>query len=158
MNETWKILKTVHRSQYIIDKAGLRGLCVEDTEKGKWKQHLRLWAYGPWCGKWDLNPYALQHKNLNLARLPIPSFPQMAGVIGFEPMLPASKAGALTAWRYPYMVVCMGIEPMLPPWRDGVLTTWLTDHGGPSGTWTQGHPVMSRELLPTELRDHRAIN
>nr|DAR99515.1 MAG TPA: hypothetical protein [Caudoviricetes sp.] len=39
----------------------------------------------------------------------------MAGVIGFEPMLPASKAGALTAWRYPYMVVCMGIEPMLPP-------------------------------------------
>ena len=24
------------------------------------------------CGQWDLNPYALRHRNLNPARLPIP--------------------------------------------------------------------------------------
>ena len=28
-----------------------------------------------WCGRRDLNPYALRHQNLNLARLPIPPHP-----------------------------------------------------------------------------------
>lgn len=73
---------------------------------------MGLW---PLVWKMGLEPIRIAAQDLNLARLPIPSFPQMAGIIGFEPMLPASKAGALTAWRYPYMVVCMGIEPMLPP-------------------------------------------
>ena len=30
------------------------------------------------CGKRDLNPHALRHRNLNPARLPIPSFPQLS--------------------------------------------------------------------------------
>ena len=28
------------------------------------------------CGMWDLNPHAIGHENLNLARLPIPTIPQ----------------------------------------------------------------------------------
>lgn len=30
-----------------------------------------------WCGYGDLNPNALRHENLNLACLPIPSYPQI---------------------------------------------------------------------------------
>ena len=30
-----------------------------------------------WCGQWELNPHAEWHRNLNPARLPIPSCPQV---------------------------------------------------------------------------------
>ena len=33
-----------------------------------------------WCGQGDLNPHALRHRNLNPARLPIPSCPQRIGL------------------------------------------------------------------------------
>ena len=37
----------------------------------------------------------------------------MAGIAGFEPAIPASKAGALTAWRYPIMEIRAGLEPVI---------------------------------------------
>ena len=38
----------------------------------------------------------------------------MAGIAGFEPALPTSKAGALTAWLYPKIVeIRAGLEPVI---------------------------------------------
>ena len=38
----------------------------------------------------------------------------MAGIAGFEPALPTSKAGALTAWLYPRIVeIRAGLEPVI---------------------------------------------
>ena len=38
----------------------------------------------------------------------------MAGIAGFEPAMPASKAGALTAWLYPKIVeIRAGLEPVI---------------------------------------------
>ena len=38
----------------------------------------------------------------------------MAGIAGFEPAMPVSKAGTLTAWRYPRMVeIRAGLEPVI---------------------------------------------
>ena len=38
----------------------------------------------------------------------------MAGIVGFEPTVPASKAGALAAWRYPsIMEIRAGLEPVI---------------------------------------------
>ena len=38
----------------------------------------------------------------------------MAGIAGVEPALPASKAGALTAWLYPRIVeIRAGLEPVI---------------------------------------------
>ena len=38
----------------------------------------------------------------------------MAGIAGFEPALLASKARALTAWRYPKIVeIRAGLEPVI---------------------------------------------
>ena len=34
---------------------------------------LRRWAF--WCGRWDLNPYALRHTPLKRTCLPIPALP-----------------------------------------------------------------------------------
>lgn len=32
------------------------------------------------CGMWDLNPHAIRHENLNLARLPIPTIPHICAL------------------------------------------------------------------------------
>ena len=38
----------------------------------------------------------------------------MAGIAGFEPALPTSKDGALTAWLYPRIVeIRAGLEPVI---------------------------------------------
>ena len=38
----------------------------------------------------------------------------LAGIVGFEPTVPASKAGALAAWRYPsIMEIRAGLEPVI---------------------------------------------
>ena len=38
----------------------------------------------------------------------------MAGIAGVEPALPASKAGALTAWLYPRIVeIRAGLDPVI---------------------------------------------
>ena len=38
----------------------------------------------------------------------------MAGIAGFEPAMPASKAGALTTWPYPSIVEThAGLEPVI---------------------------------------------
>ena len=38
----------------------------------------------------------------------------MAGIAGFEPTMPVSKAGALTAWLYPKIVeIRAGLEPVI---------------------------------------------
>lgn len=38
----------------------------------------------------------------------------MAGIVGLEPTVPASKAGALAAWRYPsIMEIRAGLEPVI---------------------------------------------
>ena len=38
----------------------------------------------------------------------------MAGIVGFEPTVPASKAGALAAWQYPsIMEIRAGLEPVI---------------------------------------------
>ena len=40
--------------------------------------------------------------------------PNMAGVAGFEPTVPASKAGALAAWPYPIILeIRAGLEPVI---------------------------------------------
>ena len=38
----------------------------------------------------------------------------MAGIVGFEPTVPASKAGALSAWPYPIILeIRAGLEPVI---------------------------------------------
>ena len=38
----------------------------------------------------------------------------MAGIVGLEPTVPASKAGALAAWPYPsIMEIRAGLEPVI---------------------------------------------
>lgn len=38
----------------------------------------------------------------------------MVGIVGFEPTVPASKAGALAAWQYPRVVeIRAGLEPVI---------------------------------------------
>ena len=38
----------------------------------------------------------------------------MAGIVGFEPTVPASKVGALAAWPYPsIMEIRAGLEPVI---------------------------------------------
>ena len=38
----------------------------------------------------------------------------MAGIVGFEPTVPASKAGALAAWPYPIILeIRAGLEPVI---------------------------------------------
>ena len=38
----------------------------------------------------------------------------MAGIVGFEPTVPASKAGALSAWLYPIILeIRAGLEPVI---------------------------------------------
>ena len=38
----------------------------------------------------------------------------MVGIVGFEPTVPASKAGALSAWPYPIILeIRAGLEPVI---------------------------------------------
>ena len=38
----------------------------------------------------------------------------MVGIVGFEPTVPASKAGALSAWPYPSILeIRAGLEPVI---------------------------------------------
>lgn len=64
------------------------------------------WRYGP-----DSN-----RRNNSFAGCPLKPFEYriMAGIVGFEPTVPASKAGALAAWRYPSIVeIRAGLEPVI---------------------------------------------
>ena len=45
----------------------------------------------------------------------------LAGMAGFGPAHYRFKAGGLTAWRHPRMERVTGFEPALPAWRAGVL-------------------------------------
>ena len=43
----------------------------------KKKKALRLQDFPKWCGRWDLNPYVIQHTPLKRACLPIPALPRI---------------------------------------------------------------------------------
>ena len=63
------------------------------------------WRYGP-----DSN-----RRNNSFAGCPLKplEYRIMAGIVGFEPTVPASKAGALAAWQYPsIMEIRAGLEPV----------------------------------------------
>ena len=64
------------------------------------------WRYGP-----DSN-----RRNNSFAGCPLKplEYRIMAGIVGLEPTVPASKAGALAAWRYPsIMEIRAGLEPVI---------------------------------------------
>ena len=58
-----------------------------------------LWGH-VWWGIRYSKPYAISHKNLNLACLPIPSIPHMEQVMGIEPTSSAWKADILAVVRH----------------------------------------------------------
>jgi len=43
----------------------------------KKEKHLHLQVLILWCGRWDLNPYVIQHTPLKRACLPIPALPRI---------------------------------------------------------------------------------
>ena len=55
-----------------------------------------LYCFILWCLRWDSNPH-VHYRPTILSRscLPVPSLRHMVRVAGFEPTLPASKAGLL---------------------------------------------------------------
>ena len=49
----------------------------EVYEQKDTKKHILLSQNVLWCGRWDLNPYVIQHTPLKRACLPIPALPRI---------------------------------------------------------------------------------
>ena len=73
----------------------------------------------------------------------------MAGIAGFEPAMPVSKAGALTAWRYPRMVeIRAGLEPVIATVK-GLCPNHLDERtvGGKLNFPQLGHSVVRNDNI-----------
>ena len=100
------------------------------------------WRYGP-----DSN-----RRNNSFAGCPLKplEYRIMAGIVGLEPTMSASKAGALAAWQYPsIMEIRAGLEPVIAAVK-GLCPNHLDER-----TIWQGVDslrIMLRNALPQEYR------
>ena len=75
-------LRQFGNPEHVAKKAGAR-LSRRRTSplpgayRGKEKEPTPSWGWPAWCGRWDLNPYVIQHTPLKRACLPIPALPHI---------------------------------------------------------------------------------
>ena len=106
------------------------------------------WRYGP-----DSN-----RRNNSFAGCPLKplEYRIMAGIVGFEPTVPASKAGALAAWQYPsIMEIRAGLEPVIAAVK-GLCPNLLDERTILAGSASLR--IYATECLTTRISSIRTFN